>query len=84
VRENLWWALFCLRRIGKGRRLWIDGLCIHQADVEERNRQVMQTGNIYRCESKVMIWLGPEHEDVEDYASDRETFALLKEIHDGP
>jgi hypothetical protein len=37
IRENLWSALVNLRHARKERVLWIDAICINQADVEERN-----------------------------------------------
>ncbi|KAJ8107009.1 hypothetical protein OPT61_g9161 [Boeremia exigua] len=38
--------------------LWIDAICIAQADLVERNHQVAQMGNIYRNAQVVYIWLG--------------------------
>jgi hypothetical protein len=58
VRVNLWQALFHLRLENKLRVLWIDALCINQADVNERNHQVTQMGKIYRNASRVVVWLG--------------------------
>jgi hypothetical protein len=40
IRENLWKALVQLRYTDHGRILWIDAICINQADLEERNHQV--------------------------------------------
>lgn len=39
--------------------LWIDAVCINQADVAERNAQVAMMKDIYRDASRVMVWLGP-------------------------
>jgi hypothetical protein len=58
VRVNLWQALFHLRLENKPRILWIDALCINQADINERNHQVTQMGKIYRNASRVVVWLG--------------------------
>ena len=63
VRENLWWALFSLRKESEARRLWIDALVINQADVEERNKQVSQMDRIYKEASQVAVWLGRASED---------------------
>ncbi|KAK4448416.1 heterokaryon incompatibility protein-domain-containing protein [Podospora aff. communis PSN243] len=40
--------------------LWIDALCINQADVVEKSSQVAMMGDIYRCASSVIVWLGRE------------------------
>lgn len=60
VRQNLWLALRGLRKGDTTQRLWIDALCINQADVDERNRQVRQTDRIYKGASKVVISSGPQ------------------------
>lgn len=39
--------------------IWVDALCINQADLYERSQQVLQMGNIYSGASKVYAWLGP-------------------------
>ncbi|KAF2785688.1 hypothetical protein K505DRAFT_354874 [Melanomma pulvis-pyrius CBS 109.77] len=51
IRKNLAAALRHLRYPDRPRTLWIDAICINQADIEERGRQ------------KVIIWLGSESED---------------------
>lgn len=58
VRENLWQALFHLRLEESSRLLWIDAICINQADESERNHQVMQMGQIFSRASRVLAWLG--------------------------
>jgi hypothetical protein len=45
--------------------LWIDAVCINQADDDERTAQVALVGSIYQRASEVIIWLGqrvPEEE----------------------
>lgn len=58
-----------LRRFLKRKRgdppllpLWVDSICIHQADVDERNAQVAMMGDIYSKASYVLVWLRPEFE----------------------
>jgi hypothetical protein len=58
VRINLWQALSHLCLENRCRTIWIDALCINQADINERNHQVMQMGKIYRDASRVVVWLG--------------------------
>jgi hypothetical protein len=47
VRPNLAYALAALRD-SEPRILWVDALCIDQHNIEERNHQVGQMGEIYR------------------------------------
>lgn len=50
--------------------MWIDAICINQADLEERALQVRLMGRIYRQASRVLMWLG-EGDEVSGYALDR-------------
>jgi hypothetical protein len=43
--------------------LWIDAICINQADLSERASQVKLMGSIYSLASSVKIWLGEASED---------------------
>lgn len=43
---------------GKSRRLWVDAICINQADRQERGQQVRQMFHIYNRASRVNVWLG--------------------------
>ena len=40
-------------------RIWADGICINQDDIEDRNRQVRQMGSIYSTAHHTVIFLGP-------------------------
>ena len=62
VTENLLVALQHLRRAGF-RTLWVDALCINQADIAERTHQVKQMAEIYRGAERVIAWLGPSGDD---------------------
>lgn len=44
------------------RVLWIDAICIDQANVAEKGPQVAMMGSIFRFASRVVAWLGPEDE----------------------
>ncbi|KAH7397731.1 heterokaryon incompatibility protein-domain-containing protein [Cadophora sp. MPI-SDFR-AT-0126] len=44
-------------------RIWIDAICINQADSEERNAQIKLMADIYRSASELFIWLGVESDD---------------------
>ncbi|KAI1339422.1 HET-domain-containing protein [Xylariaceae sp. FL0016] len=59
VTRNLAAALRRLRARKGYRYLWVDALCINQADEAERGSQVARMGLIYRQAEQVLIWLGP-------------------------
>jgi len=42
--------------------LWIDAICIDQANLDERSQQVGLMHEIYTKASSVIAWLGPENE----------------------
>lgn len=52
--------------------LWIDAICINQADVQERNQQVSAMRVIYLSAQKVYVWLGNGDDDT-NYAMDHIT-----------
>ncbi|KAL6691238.1 heterokaryon incompatibility domain-containing protein [Trichoderma pleuroticola] len=58
VGRNLYDALERLRLPGEERVLWIDALCINQADNREKTQQVRLMGQIYSKAQRVLIWLG--------------------------
>jgi Heterokaryon incompatibility protein (HET) len=50
-----------LRRLWKrkdARIIWIDALCINQADLVEKSHQVNFMGKIYEHTTQVLIWIG--------------------------
>jgi hypothetical protein len=47
IQKDLWLALISLRDARKKRVLWIDAICINQADLEERNHQVRRMDIIF-------------------------------------
>lgn len=49
-----------LRYPRQERVLWVDALCINQADVEERAEQVVKMASIYASAEKVAVFLGAE------------------------
>ena len=58
VTKNLHSALLRLRKQKEQRTLWIDAICINQADDEEKNRQVPLMRRIYQSCERVLIWIG--------------------------
>lgn len=56
--DNLFYALCNLRLPYKDRILWVDAICIDQANLKERGHQVRQMGDIYSKAEQVLFWLG--------------------------
>ena len=67
-------ALQNLRFPHKPRKLWIDYLCINQADFEERNTQMQLMGRIYKTAWRVLCFLG------EANSSTAEAMQLLSDL----
>lgn len=67
VSPNLEHALRNLRYRGrKNRKLWIDAICIDQSSHHEKNAQVPRMGSIYNTASRVVVWVGRDHEPDDD------------------
>ncbi|ETS85344.1 hypothetical protein PFICI_03369 [Pestalotiopsis fici W106-1] len=65
VHASLHDALSDLRHPTRRRRLWVDGLCINQADEAEKGQQVKLMGDIYSRARQVLIYLGKSDTSVE-------------------
>ncbi|KAI0104931.1 HET-domain-containing protein [Hypoxylon sp. NC0597] len=63
VTQNLAVALRHLRYADRPRTMWVDALCINQADDMEKGPQVAMMGKIYKLARRVVAWLGPEEND---------------------
>jgi len=62
VTTNLGLALRFMRLEDKERIMWVDALCINQADIPEKNHQVRQMRDIYLGAQWVVAWLGEERD----------------------
>lgn len=58
VRANLFALLRQLRRVKYDRPIWIDSICINQADDDEKSIQIPLMRHIYQEAKNVLIWLG--------------------------
>ncbi|KAH6683620.1 heterokaryon incompatibility protein-domain-containing protein [Plectosphaerella plurivora] len=60
VTQNLAAALRRMRHVDKTRLLWVDALCINQADEAEKSLQVAQMRQVYtsKLTKQVNVWLG--------------------------
>lgn len=63
IRVNLAIALRYLRRLDQPRVLWIDAICINQADMAERSEQVKRMRDIYALAAQTVIWMGEEADE---------------------
>jgi hypothetical protein len=72
IRHNLYNFLKLARRHGVRERLWIDAICIDQANAHERNHQVRQMADCYKMAKYVLIWTGHALSDL------RRVFLRLK------
>ena len=58
VTTNLYAALLRLRDRYITRIIWVDAVCINQADDEEKAQQIQFMAKIYAKASRVIVWLG--------------------------
>lgn len=58
VTSNLYRALRTLRYPDKSRPLWVDAVCINQADEVEKSAQVNMMRYIYSLAVRTIIWMG--------------------------
>ncbi|OAL34629.1 hypothetical protein AYO20_06046 [Fonsecaea nubica] len=79
IRRNLSTFLEVAGSLYPESHLWIDALSIDQTNVDERNHQVQQMGEVYACAEKVLIWLGQG-----DPALDYTVRAILNEEYPRP
>ncbi|KAF2437268.1 hypothetical protein P171DRAFT_373750, partial [Karstenula rhodostoma CBS 690.94] len=58
VKRNLKEALYRFRKTHAGKAIWIDSICINEADPVERTEQVRLMCEVYGEAEDVPIWLG--------------------------
>jgi hypothetical protein len=56
--HNLFQCLDNIRYDNRVRVLWVDALCINQADTAEKSMQIEVMAQIYQSASSTLIWLG--------------------------
>lgn len=64
ITPSLAGALRMLRHPTQWRCMWADGLCINQDDDVEKGRQVVVMDKVYEYASEVVVWLGPDPENI--------------------
>ena len=75
IRESLFVFLQILQTNGQKNPVWLDVLCINQADTYERNWQVSKMGEVYKHAELVRSWLGAGDPD-SDFAL---TYATVRD-----
>ncbi|KAF2804422.1 HET-domain-containing protein [Mytilinidion resinicola] len=63
VTVNLRAALSHLRNHSIERILWVDAICIHQENLEEKENQIQAMAKIYGQANRVVVWLGEAADD---------------------
>jgi hypothetical protein len=58
VTKSLHAALLQLRDHSFERIIWVDAICINQADNEEKGHQIQSMAKIYSKATRVIVWLG--------------------------
>jgi len=58
VTENLYSALLHLRNNSIERIIWVDAVCINQANEQEKAHQIQSMTKIYGLANRVIVWLG--------------------------
>ena len=77
ITTNLHKVLQCLRLPTASRRLWVDGICIDQDNLDEKGHQVAFMGKIYQAAKQVIVYLGPDK-----YGHGPRLRSLLKDVND--
>jgi len=83
IGKNLFVALHHLRYAGRARILWVDAICINQADEVEKSKQIVRMAALYQLAQRVVIWLGPASEESQAKEERSSTLALSKLAHIG-
>jgi hypothetical protein len=63
VTVNLYAALSRLRNHSAERILWIDAICIDQANQKEKEQQIQSMAKVYGRANRVVVWLGEASDD---------------------
>jgi hypothetical protein len=86
ITENLHTALLRLRNHSIERIIWVDAVCIDQANEKEKAHQIQYMAKIYGQANRVIIWLGEAadnsdqaFEDIRVAAEDEFTNSLIEE-----
>ena len=62
ITKSLFDILRHFRYVYRSRILWVDAICIDQANVSEKNHQVAKMADIFSASTTVLVWLGAGEE----------------------
>ena len=63
-------SLSCMYTVLQPRWLWIDQICIEQADLEEKAEQVACMFQTFGNATRVIVWLGSSNEHIDNFTKD--------------
>lgn len=75
VSEATYGALHDRSSLWRTRFVWIDYVCIDQANLSEKSRQISLMKDIYRLASRVIVWLGTTSNNLD-------VFSVVGLLHD--
>jgi hypothetical protein len=84
VTQNLFDALISFKQLKLAGFLWVDAVCINQADLNERSSQVLLMGEVYSQAENVLVWLGHHAEGIEEFSWATTDFLDLVQSPDDP
>lgn len=67
VRENLYDCLLRARSSLEVRVLWIDAICVNQADLREKGHQIHLMPKIFTNAERVLVWVGEAAHDSDQF-----------------
>lgn len=69
ITPHLHGAFYHLHALDSATKVWIDAVCINQADDAEKAVQTQRMNNVYRSAQKMMVWLGEGDNDSDNALS---------------
>lgn len=62
--------------------LWVDAICINQADLDEKSQQVPRMGAIYASAFTTLVWIGTEKQTEDGFLEEPLDFHSLRQYLD--
>jgi hypothetical protein len=66
VSPHLFEGLRCIFASAGSTWVWVDAICINQADTVEKTLQVARMWDVYTIATKVVVWLGPSQDNSDE------------------
>ncbi|KAM3423924.1 hypothetical protein BST61_g1318 [Cercospora zeina] len=84
ITKNLANALQRLRDPNMPRRLWVDAICINQADLDEKNQQIPLMRDIYLSATRTLMYIGEASESLGPYFQAKQSMTMRYDFLDHP